>query len=45
MSIPRGIAACAIVVAAPLMSVTPLSPAFAAKQSTVLAENTRGEYT
>jgi len=38
MSIPRGIAACAIVVVVPLISVALLStPAFAAKQSAVLA--------
>jgi hypothetical protein len=38
MSIPGGIAACAIVVAVPLLSVALLStPAFAAKQSAVLA--------
>ena len=38
MSIPRGIAACAIVVVVPLVSVVLLStPAFAAKQSAVLA--------
>ena len=38
LSIPGGVAACAIVVAVPLMSVAPLStPAFAAKQSAVLA--------
>jgi hypothetical protein len=37
MSIPRGIAACAIVAAVPLMSVAlPSTPAFAAKQSAVL---------